>query len=409
MSPKIISVYTYLILPVFLVHTPCQTSHTNINPETSSFEFTTKIAASPVKNQGRTNTCWCFATISLIESDLLRLTGKTYDLSEMFIIRKVYLEKAERYIRMHGHMNFAGGGEPDNVIDVIKKYGIMPESAYSGLKNDSLQHNHHLMDLELKQFVSDVVKNPEKNLNKNWKEKFEAIMDRHIGHVPETFTFEESEHTAKSFAGTLNLNFDNYILITSFNHHPYYQSFILEVPDNWSCGSFYNVPPGELKKIVQHALINGHSAVWAADYSETGFDHRAGMAVAPKMLYKNGEKRSITKLQRYSAEERDKYFFDLSQPVNEIIADSLNRQEAFDNYASTDDHAMHIVGQAKGINGKTYFYVKNSWGTNNKFGGYLFISEAYFNYKTISLMVDKNYLPDETKELLSSKNARDCF
>lgn len=386
-----------LAVIILIVNPALASNNEEINKpseNTTPFSLTIEIPTTEVKDQSRTSTCWSFCTLSLLESDILRTQNKVYNLSEMFVIRNIYIEKAQRFIRMQGHMNFAGGGEPNDVIDAIRKYGMVPEEIYSGLLNDTLKHNHSEMDIVLKEFVENIVENPEKNLSEKWIVKFNSILDRYLGKVPETFEYEGVFYTPKSFADSLKLNLDNYILISSFNHHPFYAPFILEVPDNWSWGEVYNVPVEDLETIAHYVLEQGSSVVWAADNSEKGFDYKAGMAVAPQVLYDYKNKREKEKLEKMPRDEKVKLFFDLTNPVVEIEVTQENRQQAFDNFFTTDDHGMHIVGEAKGIDGKTYFYVKNSWGTGNLYSGYLFVSEPYFRYKTVSIMIDKSYLPE---------------
>lgn len=372
-------------------------------PVEKSPEFTLliEVPVTEVKDQYRTSTCWSFSTLSMLESELLRKYNKVFNLSEMFIIRKIYIEKAERFIRMHGNMNFAGGGEPNDVIHAIKKYGIVPEETYSGLLSDTLKHNHTELDRELKEYVVNIVKNPAKNLNDSWKTEFENILDKYLGKIPETFDYRGTQYNARRFADSLKLNFDNYIMISSFNHHPYYSSFIIEVPDNWSWGEVYNVTLDELTILSDFVLSQGSSIVWAADNSEAGFDFNAGMAVVPKEFYDSVSRREKAKIQKMSEEEKNKKLFDLNNPVEELFVTNENRQQAFDNYSTTDDHGMHIVGKAKGIDGKQYYYVKNSWGTDNKYSGFLYVSEAYFKYKTMLIMVDKTTLPDDVIQKLN--------
>jgi bleomycin hydrolase len=358
------------------------------NESKSGFTLTSTIHVTSVKDQNRTSTCWSFATVSFLESELIKRDNKFYDLSEMFIVRKIYIEKAERYIRMHGNMNFAGGGEPNDVVFAIQKYGIVPESVYTGLLVDSIFHDHAALDKELKELVDKVIKDQDAKLSGNWQKQFESILDKHLGKVPPSFIFEGIQYTARSFADSLKLNYDNYILISSFSHHPFNSSFILEVPDNWSWGEVYNVPVEEMVKITDFIISQGTSVVWSTDYSEIGFDYNAGMAVAPKILYEIGNK-------------KEKQFFDLNNPIEELDVTQQNRQEAFDNYSTTDDHGMHIIGLANGSDGKQYYYVKNSWGSDNIYNGYLYVSKAYFQYKTISIMVDKTTLPIEIRQKLN--------
>jgi bleomycin hydrolase len=366
----------------------------------SPLEMTVEIPATEVKNQSQTSTCWCFSTLSMLESDILRTQKTSYNLSEMYIVRKVYLEKADRYIRTHGNISFTGGGEANDVIDAIKNYGIVPEELYSGLKSDSMKHDHAQLDYELKVFVQNIVENPEKYYSENWQTKFNEILDKYLGKVPDSFNYKGVEYTPQSFADSLYLNLDNYILITSFTHQPFYKPFILELPDNWSWGEVYNVSLDDLENIVHFVLSKGSSVVWATDYSENGFAYGEGLAVAPKVFYETVKKNN-PQADNMSESKRRRLYFDVSNPVEELNVTQENRQLAFNNYSTTDDHGMHIVGEAKGIDNHDYFYVKNSWGTNNKYSGYLFASMPYFRYKTVSIMVDKSFLPDDIRKALN--------
>ncbi|MBN1116506.1 MAG: aminopeptidase [Bacteroidales bacterium] len=359
------------------------------------------IPNTPVKDQYRTSTCWSFSTISFIESELLRISGKTYDLSEMFIVRKAYEEKAKRYIRMHGNINFAGGGEPNDVINILNTYGLMPESAYSGLIDESTDHVHTDMDRVLKEFIKSLVEDERSLINKNWLKPFNAIMDSYMGELPLTFEYNNKEYSSNEFSEELGLNASDYVMISSFTHHPYYSKFILEVPDNWSWGEVYNVPLSEFTEILDSALSKGYTATWSADISEKGFNSDEGMAVAPKILYEpasEGEKRQVVKM---SLKEKNNKFFDLENPVEEINVTAKKRQESFDNYSTEDDHGMHIVGKAKDKSGKEYYYVKNSWGTDNKYDGYLYVSVPYYQFKSVTIMLHKDAVPLDIRQKLN--------
>lgn len=361
------------------------------------YSLTKEIPGSSVKNQYKTNVCWSFAGISFLESELLRKSNQLYDLSEMYIVRNTYGAKAKKYVRMHGTVNFAAGGEPNDVINVFKEKGIVPESAYSGLLIDSANHIHYEMDEVLRDYIDGVIKNPNKKLSNVWYNGFMSIIDSYLGESSESFMYEGKEFTPESFAATLDINPDDYVLVGSFSHTPFYEPFILEIPDNWSWAQVQNLPLNEFTDVVDNALKEGYSMVWAADVSEKGFIFSEGIAVAPKVLYQPESIEEERKYSRMAASKRNKLFADLDNPVEEIEVCQEVRQAAFDNYTTQDDHSMHLVGFGKDKNNKKYYYIKNSWGTGNKFGGYQYVSEAYFKYKTIMIMLHKEAIPKEIR------------
>lgn len=365
------------------------------------FEKVVDLPSTSVKNQFSSGTCWSFAGLSFIESELLRLNKGKYDLSEMFIVRYTYLEKAIRYVRYHGHINFGGGGLFHDITYVIKKYGIIPEEIYPGLNYGTEKHQHGELDAVLKAYIDAVIKNNNNELSTAWPNGFEGILDAYLGSIPENFTYKGKKYTPKTFAESLDLNMDDYVTITSFTHHPFYEQFILELPDNWLHGKAYNVPLNELEEIAYYSLKNGYTIAWATDVSEKGFSRRDGLAIVPDFQIEslNGTERE--RWERLSQEDKDREIYAFNKPGNEKKITQEIRQKAFDNYSTTDDHGMHITGLYKEQNGTLYYLTKNSWDVNNPYDGYLYASSAFFNYKTTNIMVHKNAIPKSIAKKLN--------
>jgi bleomycin hydrolase len=360
-----------------------------------------KIPTTPVKDQYKTGTCWSFSGISLLETELIRTGKGEFDLSEMFIVHYNYERKAEKYIRMHGKTNFSSGGETNDVTDVISEFGIVPDEAYPGLKQSSEKHNHGEMDRALEKYVNSLVSPSEKQVNSNWKADFNEVLDNYLGKLPEKFTYQGKEYTSVTFANALGINPENYVMITSFIHHPYYKPVILELPDNWSWAESYNVPLEIFESIVDTAIYRGYSIAWSADISEDGFSFKKGFALAPQVLYAPDSMREAMKWKKKNEEEKNNYIFNFIEPVEELKVTPEIRQYAYDNHTTTDDHGMQIIGIARDINGRQFYYVKNSWGPDNPFNGYLFISKPYFEYKSICIMLNKEALTSEVRNKLS--------
>jgi bleomycin hydrolase len=340
------------------------------------FNVEKSCAATEVKNQGRTGTCWSFSASSFLESEVLRQKHENIDLSEMYTVRNIYLEKAENYVRRHGTVNFSQGSLAHDVYRSHAKYGSMPEEVYSGKKSD--MHNHSVMEKELKSFLDTLLKHRPVDLA--WKDSVEAIMDRHLGKVPNEFVYGGKSYTPITFEKeVVALDMGNYIGITSFSHHPYYSKFAVEIPDNFSNGEYFNVPIDELMNVVDHALHHGFSIEWDGDVSEKGFMPSKGLAL---LLADTTE------------------FDSLPQIPAQIKVSQENRQAAFDQQKTTDDHLMHITGLAHGPDGRHYFIVKNSWGSKRGFNGYLLMSQEYFAMKTVSIFLHKDGIPDYTKKSL---------
>lgn len=323
-----------------------------------------------VKNQQNTGTCWSFATISFIESELIRMGKGKVNLSEMFNVRKIYEDKALNYVLRQGKANFSQGSLAHDVINTIDKYGVVPEEAYSGLINGALIHDHGELSQSLKMYLDGVIKSGKPS--PVWLEATNNILDSYLGVVPEKFTYDGKEFTPKSFAKDLDLNADDYIHFTSFAHHPFNDYFILEIPDNYSNQSYFNVPLDELKQIIDDALERGYTISWDGDVSEKGFSQSRGLAILP-VQYEKGEL-------------FEKY-------LDEIEVNQQNRQKNFFHYSTTDDHLMHLVGRAKDKKGNVYYKIKNSWGESGVYKGFLYMSEAYLKMKTVGITVHKDAVP----------------
>jgi bleomycin hydrolase len=341
----------------------------------SPYQFTTTqiVKGMDVEDQCATGTCWSFATISFIEAEIMRKGKTPVDLSEMFNVRYTYPAKAESFVRFQGKQQFGPGGLSQDVITVIKKFGIVPETAYTGLPSDKKLHDHSSLDAILGGTVKTVLDNKLNTTSEDWMIAINGILDAYLGPVPQQFDWNGKKYTPIEFRDAMGINADDYINLTSFSHHPYYSSFVLEVPDNWMKGNFYNVTLDELQQIADNALENGYTIAWDADVSEDGFSFQNGMAIVPE-----GKVSKDELFKKYIAEKK----------INQEI-----RQKAFDNFETTDDHLMHITGKAKDQNGNVYYITKNSWGTGNNYGGYQYVSSSYFRYKTVSLVVHKDAIP----------------
>jgi bleomycin hydrolase len=396
------------LLPVFLMFSFVYTvvadddDKKDKTPEGYIFKDEIILPATSVKNQHRSGTCWSFSGLSFFESEMLRLGKPEVDLSEMFIVWNTYSEKAEKHVRVHGNLNFSAGGAFHDVSNMIKEYGIVPETVFDGLSYGETKHVHGEMDRVLKQHVDAVVENKSRKLSTVWLEAIEGTLNSYLGEVPQKFEYEGKNYTPQSFAAEyVGLNMDDYVEISSYTHHPFYSKFILEVPDNWSWDLVYNVPLNELDEIIDYSLNNGYTIAWAADVSEKGFvSSNKGVAVMPLISVEDMSDAEIARWDTLSEKEKETELYKLEKPAAEMVVTQEMRQEAFDNYLTTDDHGMHIIGTAKDQEGNTFYKVKNSWGDYNKYNGYFYASKPYVNYKTMCIMVHKDAIPQNIREKL---------
>lgn len=370
------------------------------NPDSTGFTFTDviKIPTTPVKDQNKSGTCWAFSGISTLEDNVLKKTGKELDLSEMFIVRNAYIDKAKKYMRMNGKINFAQGGSFADVLEMTRLYGAMPEEAYNGLNYGEAKHSHYEMAEALEAYLNAVLARGMKNskLSSAWLPGFIGILDAYLGEVPESFTYQGKTYTPKSFAKEMGIVPEDFEVYTSYNHHPFYESFVLEIPDNWLWSSCRNVPMEEMQAICDNALQNGYTVMWAADVSEGGFKWRKGYALLPDD--KDQKDMTDTELSRWvklDDKDRDNAKYDIKGPVKEKTVTQESRQQTFDNYETTDDHGMVIVGTATDQEGNKYYKVKNSWDTNQIYDGYFYVSVPYFLEKTLNIGVHKDAVPKD--------------
>ncbi len=368
------------------------------------FETIYDLDATSVKDQYRSGTCWSFSGLSFLESEMLKAGKKDINLSEMFVVRNCYSDKAVKYVRLHGSLNFGPGGSFEDVLYTWRNYGLVPEEAYKGLQYGEENHVHGEMDELLKAYVDGVLKNKNKKLTSVWHKGFNGILDAYLGEYPASFTYQGKEYTPNTFSKEyMGINPEDYIIVTSFTHHPYYSQFVFEVPDNWVWGEVYNVKLDDLKEIMKASLKEGHTFAWASDVSEKGFSFRNGVAIVPENDVEELSDSERSKWETMTKAEREKMMYSFEGPVKEKTITPELRQTQFDNYLTTDDHGMHITGMVKDQEGNIYYKVKNSWNTNNKYDGYFYASESFVLLKTMNIMINKNVLPKELKKKLGIK------
>ncbi|RAJ35484.1 C1 family peptidase [Pedobacter cryoconitis] len=347
---------------------------------TSGFKFTDVINLenTSVKNQGSSGTCWSYSTNSFLESEMIRMGKQPVALSEMFSARNVYVEKGKNYVRMHGAVSLGDGGALHDVINMYRKYGAVPQVNYTGLNYGTKINKLSEMGSITTGILEAVVKN--KTLTPNWQKAYTGAIDSYLGQVPEKFDYKGKSYTPQTFAKqVVGINPDDYVELSSFNDYPFYSKFTLLVQDNWSFDQVYNVQVNEITDIIDNALKNGYSVAWATDVSEKSFSYKNGVAYVPAKPY-----------EEMNEQEKATMF---SEPKPEMEITQENRQLAFDNYETTDDHGMHIVGSAKDQNGKEYYIVKNSWGVTNDYKGYLYVTKNYVKYKTTAFLLNKGGIP----------------
>jgi len=335
-----------------------------------------------IKNQQKTGTCWSFATTSFLESEAIRMGQKDIDLSEMYVVYNIYKDKAANYVLRQGKANFSQGALAHDLIRAVDKHGVIPESVYSGRDNKVESYNHSELEKGLKGFLDGII-SANKIDSYNWQNAVEAILDVYMGDTPESFVMGgDMKMTAETYARKLKLDVKDYVNLSSFSHHPFYNSFILEVPDNYSNGSFYNLPIDDFMNTIEFALMEGYTVAWDGDVSEKGFSSKNGLAILPVTQSKE----------------------QWTKPVIEQKVTQRSRQDDFMSFNTTDDHLMHMIGIALDQKGNKYFIIKNSWGEISDYKGFLYMSEAYVRAKTVAVLMHKDAIPASISKKLFTSN-----
>lgn len=357
-----------------------------------SFQFTevVNLENTPVKNQGSSGTCWSYAANSFIESEMIRMGKQPVEISQIYTARNAYIEKGRNYVRMHGAITLGDGGALHDVINMYRKYGAVPQSVYTGLNYGTANNKFAEMAAMGEGVLQAAVKNPNGELSPNWIKAYTAVIDTYLGEAPKQFDWKGKKYTPQTFAKEIvGINPDDYVEISSLMEHPYYSKFVLMVPDNWSLDQVYNVKMNDLTDIIDNALKKGYTVGWAGDVSEKGFSWKNGVAYVPA--------KGVAEM---TPEEKESMF---NGPKAELEITEQMRQAAFDNYNTTDDHGMHIVGLYKDQNGKEYYMIKNSWGASNDYKGYMYMSKNFVKYKTTAILLHKGGLPKEIAKKLDIK------
>ena len=372
------------------------------NPNKPVFTTIKALPITSVKDQSRSGTCWDYSTLSYFESEILKKTGKTYDLCENFVANKTYMDRAIQVVRLHGDCQFSQGGSAYDPLYCIENYGIVPEGVMpfpGSLYGDSLNNFSEFFSL-LEPYVQAVAKSSAKKISNQWKPGLQGILDAYLGKCPETFTYQGKTYTPKSFAASLGLDWSDYVSITSYTHHPFWTAFAVEVQDNWRNPLSYNVPIDDMMRIIDNAIDKGYTIAWGGDVSEEGFT-RSGLAYAydtKKMERVAGS--DMARWLKIPASRRHNVIDSLGCTVPEITPTQELRQERFDNWELTDDHGMHIYGIAKDQNGKEYYMVKNSWGESGDYKGTWYMTKAFIAANTMDFMVNKNAIPADIRKKL---------
>ena len=366
------------------------------------FTIVKELPVTSVKNQNRSGTCWAYSTLSFFESEILKATGKSYDLAEMYVCNKDYMERADVTVRMHGDCDFSQGGSAGDVLIVIKNHGIIPEDAMAKpgtMIGDTLANFNEFFSV-MTPYVKAIATSKSKTISPQWKSGLQGILDAYLGKTPETFTYEGKQYTPQTFAASLGIDWNDYVSITSYTHHPFYTSFAVEVQDNWRWDHSYNVPMDEMMQIIDNALDKGYTVAWGGDVSDEGFT-RQGLGVLYNKETADGLSGSDqARWLNMKPAERAHLIDSLGIAAPEIVPTQEQRQKDFDSWELTDDHGMHIYGLAKDQNGREYYMVKNSWGPTGEYKCTWYMTKDFIAARTMDFLVNKNTIPKEIRKKL---------
>lgn len=378
-------------------------------PKKPQFTIVKEIPITSVKNQARSGTCWNYSTLSFFEAEILKKSGKTYDLCEMFVCNKNYMDRAIVKVRMHGDAQFSQGGSAYDVLYVLKTYGICPEEAMPlpGTMYGDTLNNFNEFFAVMEPYVDAVAKSTAKTITTTWQNGLQGILDAYLGRCPETFTYEGKTYDPKSFAASLGLNWNDYISITSYTHHPFYEEFPVEVQDNWRQPGSWNLPIDEMARVIDNAIMNGYTVAWGGDVSETGFT-RDGLAILYDENPEQGlEGSDMAHWLGLTAAQRRSEVMAKGFEAPEMTPTQEQRQKEYDNWELTDDHGMLIYGIARDQNGRKWYMVKNSWGETGEYKGTWYMTENFIVAKCMDFLVNKNAIPkDIAKKLKQANDAR---
>ena len=374
----------------------------SVNPNKPVFTTIKENPITSIKDQNRSGTCWDYSTLSFFEAEILKATGKTYDLCESFVANKTYMDRAIQVVRYHGDCQFSQGGSAEDVLATMKTWGICPEDAMpfpGSLYGDSLNNFNEFFSL-LEPYVAAIARSSAKKISNQWKVGLQGILDAYLGQCPETFKYEGKEYTPKTFMASLGINLDDYVSITSYTHHPFYTGFAVEVQDNWRFPLSYNLPMDEMMQVIDNAVAKGYTVAWGGDVSEDGFT-RKGLAYAIDSKATQSLRGSdMAKWLKLDAKEKRNVIDSLGVNVPEITPTQELRQERFDNWELTDDHGMLIYGVAKDQLGKEYYMVKNSWGEYGDYKGIWYMTKTFIAANTMDFLVNKNAIPKDIRKKL---------
>ncbi|MBR1378320.1 MAG: aminopeptidase [Bacteroidaceae bacterium] len=378
-------------------------------PKKPQFTIVKEIPITSVKNQARSGTCWNYSTLSFFEAEILKKSGKTYDLCEMFVCNKNYMDRAIVKVRMHGDAQFSQGGSAYDVLYVLKTYGICPEEAMPlpGTMYGDTLNNFNEFFAVMEPYVDAVAKSTAKTITTTWQGGLQGILDSYLGRCPETFTYEGKTYDPKSFAASLGLNWNDYVSITSYTHHPFYEEFPVEVQDNWRQPGSWNLPIDEMARVIDNAIMNGYTVAWGGDVSETGFT-RDGLAILYDENPEQGlEGSDMARWLGLTAAQRRSEVMAKGFEAPEMTPTQEQRQKEYDNWELTDDHGMLIYGIARDQNGRKWYMVKNSWGETGEYKGTWYMTENFIVAKCMDFLVNKNAIPkDIAKKLKQANDAR---